>query len=272
MVPNPKVAIVILNYLNDNDTVECVESAFTLEGGPYDIIVVDNASHNGAYERLQQRFGADARVTLLRTPRNLGFARGNNVGIRYARRYKKADFVLVVNNDTVFTNPAYISEMLDACEPSVGIAGSRICLPGEKIQKPYGTYFSWDDCWKKWINLCSETQGGCFDFRPARQQYHIMLHGSALLFTPAFFRRYRGFYPRTFLYHEEEILYLMCLCAGLQERYVDKAEIFHKEDQSSGQSFGNASEVKNKFLAQSYKWVVWWNIKAHLLKKLPQKT
>ena len=42
MQKKAKVAIVVLNYLNDADTVECVQSIRELEGGPYDVVVVDN--------------------------------------------------------------------------------------------------------------------------------------------------------------------------------------------------------------------------------------
>ena len=44
MQKKAKVAIVVLNYLNDADTVECVQSIRELEGGPYDVVVVDNGS------------------------------------------------------------------------------------------------------------------------------------------------------------------------------------------------------------------------------------
>lgn len=269
MVRSPKVAIVVLNYLNDNDTVECVESTFSLEGGPYDVIVVDNASTNGAYDRLQKRFEKDSRVTLLRSSKNLGFARGNNLGIRYARRKKKADFVLAINNDTVFTDTAYITKMLEAYEPGVGVLGSQVVLNGGKIQDRYTSCLGLKYCWLREINLCSEVQGASFDFALPREKAIPMLHGAVLLFTSDFFRYYTGLYARTFLYKEEEILYLMCVCHDLRQKYVDTTRIYHKEDQSSELSFGNDHQVKLKFYAQSYKWVLWWRLKAALLGKMP---
>lgn len=269
MVRNSKVAIVILNYMNDSDTVECVDSTFALEGGPYDVIVVDNASPNGGYERLLEKYDGENHVTVLKTEKNLGFAKGNNLGIRCARKQKKADFVLVVNNDTVFTDPAYVRKMLAAYSQDVAILGSCIYLINGKQQGKYSACFAWEYCWKRCLNFCSEAQGGCFDFRLYKTSSTEILHGSVLLFTPAFFQKYKGFYTKTFLYHEEEILYLMCVRHGLRQKYVETTSIFHKEDQSSELSFGNDHQVKIKFYAQSYKWVLWWRLKVALLGKMP---
>lgn len=268
---HPKVAIVILNYLNDADTVACVESAFRLEGGPYDIILVDNASANGAYERLQARFGADKRVTLLQAPKNLGFAKGNNLGIRCARRQKKADFVLVVNNDTLFTDPAYITKMLAGYAPGIGMMGSAIRQPNGKIQPRFFKYFAWKSCWYNYLNICSAAEGACFDFPLTQFEKTEILHGCALLFTPDFFRHYRGFYPRTFLYSEEGILYLMCLCRNLRQSYLPDVEIYHKEGGASEVSFSRSSVQTMKFTRQSYKYLLWWRLKAALLRKMPRQ-
>lgn len=272
MVRSPRVAIVILNYLNDHDTVECVESALALEGGPYDVVVVDNASDNGAYERLQKRFASDSRVSLLQAPKNLGFARGNNLGIRYARRKKKADFVLAVNNDTIFTDPAYVTKMLAEYEPGVGVLGSKVVLKNGKVQNEYASCLSLRYCLLREVNLYSAAQGASFDFELPREKAVPLLHGAVLFLTPDFFRYYKGLYARTFLYKEEEILYLMCVRHGLRQKYVETTQIFHKEDQSSELSFGNATQVKNQYYAQSYKWVLWWRLKVALLRKMPLDT
>lgn len=93
-----------------------------------------------------------------------------------------------------------------------------------------------------------------------------VLHGCALLFTPVFFNFYSGFYDKTFLYAEEQILYLMCKYAGITQEYVPTCKIYHKEDQSSEMSFGNDKHIDIKYNLKSYKWVVWWSFKCFLKK------
>ena len=93
-----------------------------------------------------------------------------------------------------------------------------------------------------------------------KQQVQI-LHGCCLLFTPIFFEHYDGLYSKTFLYAEEQILYLMCTYAGIQQAYVPECSIYHKEDQSSQMSFQNDKHIDIKYNLQSYKYVVLWAIK-----------
>ena len=51
------------------------------------IVIVDNGSGNGSAEKLREHFAARQRVHIVESPENLGFARGNNLGIRYAREH-----------------------------------------------------------------------------------------------------------------------------------------------------------------------------------------
>lgn len=268
MQKKAKVAIVVLNYLNDADTVECVQSIRELEGGPYDVVVVDNGSPDDVYARLQQHFEAEPRITLLRSPKNVGFARGNNLGITYAKKTQKADFVLVVNNDTILTDPGYITKLLEAYEPGVGILGSKILLPGNKEQNRFGEYLDWKNCFVNFVNFRSRLDGACFDFELDKSKRIKMLNGCSLLFTPDFFRHYKGFFEKTFLYYEETILYLMCMRHGLRQKYLETTEIFHKESQASEISFSDLSRARAQYYAQSYKWVLWWRLKVQLLGKM----
>ena len=97
-----RVAIVVLNYLNYADTIECVDSILKMKYSLCGIVIVDNASYNGAYQKLKAVYKNRNGIHIIKTQKNLGYAKGNNCGISYARKRLKADYVLVVNNDTVF--------------------------------------------------------------------------------------------------------------------------------------------------------------------------
>ena len=77
----PAVWIVLLNWNGWRDTDACLESLKSLAYPNFHVVVVDNASSDGSEERLRELHSG---LTLLQSGANLGFAGGNNVGLRYA--------------------------------------------------------------------------------------------------------------------------------------------------------------------------------------------
>ncbi|MDG7041726.1 MAG: glycosyltransferase family 2 protein [Nitrososphaerota archaeon] len=120
----PKVTIVILNWNGLNDTIECLESLKQINYCNYEIIVVDNGSAGNDVKVLEEKYSSYARI--IANGQNLGFAGGNNVGIRQALK-AGADYVLVLNNDTV-VEPVFLSELVAAAEKD-----SRIGALGPKL-------------------------------------------------------------------------------------------------------------------------------------------
>lgn len=89
-----KVAILILNYNGCQDTLHCLQSMEKVNGS-FEVIVIDNGSKDDSVEKISHQF---PRVTLLQTNENLGYAGGNNYGIRYALS-KEFSHLLLLNND-----------------------------------------------------------------------------------------------------------------------------------------------------------------------------
>jgi GT2 family glycosyltransferase len=87
----------------------------------YKVIVVDNGSTDNSVAEIRK---AHPQITLLETGRNLGFAGGNNVGIRYALE-QGADYVWLLNNDTK-ADPHALTAMVEVAEsdPRIGAVGS----------------------------------------------------------------------------------------------------------------------------------------------------
>lgn len=256
-----RVAIVILNYLNYLDTIECVES---INKNGYDlcgIIIVDNGSENDSYNKLKQELGGQQNVHILKAKKNYGYARGNNIGIRYATKRMNADFVLVANNDTIFLEKDYVEKLLSVYKKGIGVIGSEIILKNGVKQNVMEEHLGLKDTFFSFINAWSYDRGASFDFPTMSGKSEKVLHGCAILFTPSFFEYYRGFYKRTFLYKEEAILKLMCKCKKLRQVYVPDAKIFHKEDQSSEMSFDNDIRIMTKYSNKSQKYVFWWSLK-----------
>ncbi len=99
---SPKVFIIVLHYKNWKDTNECLRSLEKLDYDNFETIVIDNDKEN------------------------LGFAGGNNVGIKQALE-KKADYILLLNNDTI-VELGFLKELVKVGESDkkIGILGSVI--------------------------------------------------------------------------------------------------------------------------------------------------
>jgi GT2 family glycosyltransferase len=257
-----RVSIVILNYLNYKDTIECIESILKMGyRNVAGIVVVDNASTNGSYGILKKKYKDFKNIIVVKNGNNYGFAKGNNIGINIARKKFGTDFIFVTNNDTVFEQEKFFDILLKYYDKGVGVIGPEIRLKGNVVQKEIACNISLIDnlliYLKKYLDK-NDVIWSLLVPNPQNACYEKILHGCALLFTPNFFKYYKGFYRRTFLYCEEPILYLMCKCKGLRQKYVKDAFIYHKEDQSSLLSFNNDQDIMSKYILDSYKYYLWW--------------
>ena len=104
------IAIIMINYNNAGYTLQCIESVIdkTPSSVDYQIIVIDNNSEPGDYEKLHASFPSDHRCSLHRSPVNTGFGGGNMLGYQQA----DASYLLFLNNDTYVPEGA-IGKLLD---------------------------------------------------------------------------------------------------------------------------------------------------------------
>jgi GT2 family glycosyltransferase len=123
------IYVIVLNWNNSKDTIECISSLKQINNPQFKILCVDNASEDNSFDSIKF---AHPDIELIRTGKNLGYAGGNNFGIKYALE-KGADYFWLLNNDTVVDENAlkelsYVfSENSDA-----GAVGSRIMYYGDR--------------------------------------------------------------------------------------------------------------------------------------------
>lgn len=166
----PRVYIVLLNWNGWKDTIACLESLSGLDYANARWVVCDNGSSDESAARLHDwamegvaagrlslaeldrdaalsggDSGRDARLTLIQTGANLGFAGGCNVGIAYALARRDADYVWLLNNDTVVDAQALTALVKRAKESDApGIVGSTLCYldAPDRVQSLGGGTFS----------------------------------------------------------------------------------------------------------------------------------
>lgn len=259
-----KLGIVILNYLNWHDTIECVLSLKNQTNKNFEIVIVDNASNNQSFENIQKKFKDFANVHILKTEENLGYARGNNIGIRYCIEILNINNVLIVNNDTLFNDDSYIEFLLNInTGKSIGAVGTKIIGSDGKNQNPIYTPVNYKSVLKSIIigilnliglgKILGKTKNIKDEFSEKKNMKgdSYILHGASILLTENYLKKAQGFYPKTFLYYEEYILGILMNKMNLDMKYIDDVHIYHKEDQSSALSFDNKSRVMYKYQLKS---------------------
>jgi GT2 family glycosyltransferase len=96
MSSNPRISCIVVNWNGWQDTVECLDALKDCTYPQMTVIVVDNGSTDDSRSKIR---AAHPDILLLESKKNLGFAAGNNIGIRVALT-QEADYLWLLNNDT----------------------------------------------------------------------------------------------------------------------------------------------------------------------------
>lgn len=217
-----KIAIIILNYQNYEDTLECIESLQQNICENVDIIVVDNNSTNNSVGELEKKLGK--KYKLIVTDKNLGYAGGNNVGIKYAYE-KQYEYICILNNDTIIKNN-FISKLEEymTCHPKCAIVGPAILEfdDSNKIQSTGGYINYWKACSGL---LNSGNFYETFDKTPQEVEW---VGGACMMFRRELIEKV-GMIPECyFLFYEETDWCCQARRKGLQVVCQPEAYIYHK--------------------------------------------
>jgi GT2 family glycosyltransferase len=125
--------LVILNWNNGEDTVECLDALLAARPLPEKVVVVDNGSVDDSPARIRkwrELAGSavnDDWLTVIEAGSNLGFAGGSNVGIRYLIAKTSVTHVMLLNNDAVVAE-SFFADIRDAIRraPGAGVIGPTI--------------------------------------------------------------------------------------------------------------------------------------------------
>lgn len=109
---NDSVGVVIVNYHNYWDTIDCISNHLLRQQGvDLNIVIVDNASTNDSAHILNSTFEGMKNVQVIVSRKNVGYAAGNNIGIRHLIKSRECSYIVVANNDISFDDPALIKKM-----------------------------------------------------------------------------------------------------------------------------------------------------------------
>lgn len=276
---NLKIVYVILHYNAFDITCQCVECILTIAQKNSQIVIVDNNSSNGSGEILKNLYKQHPQVHVVCSDKNLGFAKGNNLGYSYARNFLGADIVVDMNNDILIRQPDFEKKLIEIAsqEKDCAVIAPDIINKNGFHQNPFrcsklpSTYV-----FKSLLKHCVyfialyTGIGRNIVYHLYHKKdlisravtcekeylYNIIPHGSCVIFLPDFVvDSPYAFVPITFFYCEEDILYDYLISKGKKSLYTDQLRVVHMEKVStntiSNTIWGKEKfQVKNKILSK----------------------
>lgn len=260
-----KVGVVILNYKAYQETLDCVERFKLQTYKNIEIIVVENGSNNESATILSGEYKDSDNVYTIISQINLGFAKGNNLGINYARNTLKCDSVIVINSDTL-VEPTLVSELVNAMESQVAVISPEVIHTNGKRQIPSVNASDMvKEIFKTIYKILITNLLESVFFRKIYSKYRenkkinsidtplekqvvnkYFLQGCSYMLTDEFFKHYKQLYPKTFLYWEELNLLWYVYRAGLKTKYVSTSPIIHKVAASTNYLVENREQKRRR--------------------------
>ena len=224
----PKVVVVVLNWNGRMDTLACLDSLADVTYPNWEVIVVDNGSEDGSVEAIRKAHPA---ATVIESAENLGFAGGNNLGLEAALR-RSADFILLLNNDTIVA-PDVLSAFVTAARehPDAGAYSGRIYFLSDPQRLWYaGTRWSPPDA--AFEHIGQGVVDGGNSFEEVRETDYAC--GCAMFLRASAVRGIGPLDERFFLLFEETDWCSRAKRAGLRSLFVPQARLWHRVSAALG--------------------------------------
>lgn len=233
----PEVSVVLVNYNTRDLTIASISSimcsVLSAQFG-VEIIVVDNNSSDGSADAISTAY---PEVCIVRSPDNVGYGRGNNIGAQVAT----GQALLFLNTDTIVRAGAIerlYRNLIDSNDR--GIVGPFLENPDGSYQTSMISFptvwrtfchFFWIDRIFRHVALFADSHMTHVDPTLARDV--DVIHGAALMVHRHIFEQLGGFDPDYFMYFEESDFCRRAAMLGYSAHYVPEARVLHLISQSS---------------------------------------
>ena len=237
-IPNPPLLSIIIVSWNVRELLRACLTSIAANPGDLDleVIVVDSGSGDGTPTMVAEDFPW---VTLVARPDNVGFARGNNIGIRRAH----GDLILLLNPDTEVVEAA-LSTMVDYMQAhtAVGVVGPQLLYPDGTIQSSRRRFPTlatgfWESTW---LEPCAPQRVLDAYYVQDRSDDVIQdvdwMMGAALMVRRETVEEVGLLDEAYFMYSEELDWCYRIKAAGWRVVYLPAARIIHHEGKSSEQA------------------------------------
>jgi GT2 family glycosyltransferase len=220
MNADPEVVCIILNWNGWQDTLVCLDALKRCSYPQLKILVVDNGSSNDSVNMIRS---AHPGVLLLESGRNIGFAGGNNIGIRFALAHG-ADYVWLLNNDTK-PDPHALSALLAKAQTDNVIgAVASICYFAHEPSKVQAWAGARVNLWIGYSRL---------NTRPRPDAWFHSLNGTSMLIARAALEDIGLLDEGFFLYWEDTEFCLRLRKRGWRIAAAPDSRVLHRVNAST---------------------------------------
>jgi len=222
----PLAYVLLLNWNDAENTLACLRSVCELDYQNFRVLVVDNGSTDGSDQVICEAF---PQVWFIANERNLGFAGGANVGLRWAQQ-RGAAYILFINNDTVL-HRSLLTELVEVAEahPRSGLLTPKIYYDDDlTLVWAAGARLARFPTRVKMIGFGKRDHPRYGVLRPVE-----FATGCALLIRSEMLEAVGGFDPIYWpIYHEDYDYCARVVKAGWEIWYVPTALMWHKVSRS----------------------------------------
>lgn len=236
----PKIFVNLITFNDSTSTNECLRSLEKLNKKGFELFVV--VVDNGSKERFEVKREYSFNLKILYSEDNLGFSGGQNYGIKYALK-ENADFIVVLNNDTV-TDENLIVELLGSFDdPKIGVVCPKIYFAkgyeyhkDRYAEKDLGKIFWYAGGVIDWKNVFGNHRGvdevdkGQYNLREEIE----VATGCCMMVGREIFEKVGMFDENFFLYFEDADLSMRLKKQGFKIIYEPKAILWHKNAVATG--------------------------------------
>ena len=217
-----RTTVILINYNSKEYTLDCIKSIIKSSSKP-NIVVVDNNSEDKDIEDYTKNISV---CKVIYNKINEGFAKANNIGIKWALKNTKSEFIFILNNDTVIKADT-IEKLETALESdkSSGIAVPRILF----MDMPKLLWYDGGEVnWKKGGATVYNYMKPINHNSSGKKRKITFASGCAMLIRREILEKIGGFDPRFFMYEEDLEFSLRVIRHGWEIKYVPEATLMHK--------------------------------------------
>lgn len=237
-----RTAVVVLNWNGIRDTSDCLASLARLTTQPGKVIVVDNASQDGSEDALRTGFPW---VQVVQAGRNLGYAGGNNLGIRTALD-GGADLVWILNNDTI-VSPSALERLIERilADPTIAVCGSTLVYADQpqEVQALAGASYN------RWLGVATPIGAGLElsalpPVAEVERQIDYVVGASALV-TRRFVES-AGLMDEGYFLFFEELDWVARLPTGMRLGWAPDSVVRHRDGATIGRNRGSGDPMPKR--------------------------
>lgn len=277
--------IIIINYHNEELTIKFVQEELCKLNSEYNIVIVNNEADsesdmllghalNAPVIKRDRHISSTSKCYILSSSENLGFAKGNNLGVQFAVKHLHSKYLLFTNNDIQIIQPETLDVLIQTLNqnPKIGMIGPMVRgLNGDfQSPEPYQTFWDryvWMYISTPFISSSSKTRKFSLDYASkALEGFHYKVMGAFFVLRVEDYINCGMMDSRTFLYAEEVILAERLKKIKKGVYYCPRVCVIHAHGTTTKKTIGTKGINKYRLESESYYYNVYmhepkWKIK-----------